>query len=107
MEASKKLRKSRNRKEINKKRVIVPIISAVVLVTLGIIGAVHATFYQSTDDAFVEGRLVSIAPRVSGPVVKLLVDDNDEVQKGDLLFEIDPEPYEVALQKKQIGRAHV
>ena len=101
MEASKKLRKSRNRKEINKKRVIVPVISAVVLVTLGIIGAVHATFYQSTDDAFVEGRLVSIAPRVSGPVVKLLVDDNDEVQKGDLLFEIDPEPYEVALQKKR------
>ena len=100
MKASEKLRKSRNRTEISKKRVFVPIVSAAVLITLGIIGAVHATFYQSTDDAFVEGRLISIAPRVSGPVIKLLVDDNDEVQKGDLLFEIDPEPYEVTLQKK-------
>lgn len=101
MKESEKLRKSRNRKEINKKRVLIPVISATALVILGICGAVYSTFYQSTDDAFVEGRLVSIAPRVSGPVVRLLVDDNDEVKKGDLLFEIDPEPYEVILQKKK------
>lgn len=101
MEASKKLRKSRNRKEINKKRVLIPSISAAVLIILGICGAVYSTFYQSTDDAFVEGRLISVAPRVSGPVVNLLVDDNDEVQEGDLLLEIDPEPYEVILQKKK------
>lgn len=111
MEASKKLRKSRNRKEINKKRVLIPSISAAVLIILGICGAVYSSFYQSTDDAFVEGRLISIAPRVSGPVVNLFVDDNDEVQEGDLLFEIDPEPYEVILQKKkaelEVAKAHL
>ena len=50
--------------------------------------------YQSTDDAFVEGRLVSIAPRVSGQVISLYVDDNDFVKKNDLLLEIDPNDYQ-------------
>ena len=61
----------------------------------------HATFYQSTDDAFVEGRLISVAPRVSGPVINLLVDDNDVVEAGQLLVEIDPADYEVKLHQAE------
>jgi membrane fusion protein (multidrug efflux system) len=50
--------------------------------------------YQSTDDAFVEGRFVQIAPKVSGQVISLKVDDNDYVKEGDLLLEIDPSDFE-------------
>ncbi|OLA76224.1 MAG: hypothetical protein BHW55_09845 [Candidatus Melainabacteria bacterium 35_41] len=71
------------------------------LVLTGILAAIHSTYFQSTDDAFVEGRLVSIAPRVSGPVIKLLVDDNDEVKAGQLLVEIDPADYEVKLHQAE------
>ena len=87
-EAKKRLKK--RRPEYKKKRVIVPSITAAILVILGITAAIHSTFFQSTDDAFVEGRLVSIAPRVAAPVVKLLVDDNQEVEAGELLVELDP-----------------
>lgn len=44
---------------------------------------------------------MSVAPRVAGPVVKLLVDDNQPVKKGDLILEIDPKDYETALAQKE------
>ncbi|MGN1152870.1 MAG: HlyD family secretion protein [Candidatus Gastranaerophilaceae bacterium] len=92
---------NKKRPEYKKKRVILPSIIAIIMLTLGIIGAIHSTYYQSTDDAFVEGRLISIAPRVSGPVVKLLVDDNNEVKEGQLLLEIDSKDYEVRLHQAE------
>ena len=99
-----KIRKEKAKKrrpEYKKKRVIVPAVTAGILIIIGIILAVHSTFFQSTDDAFVEGRLVSTAPRVQGPVIKLLVDDNDEVKAGQLLVEIDPADYEVKLHQAE------
>lgn len=44
---------------------------------------------------------MSIAPRVAAPVVKLLVDDNQEVKTGDLLVELDPKDFEVALDQAE------
>ena len=49
----------------------------------------------STDDAYVNGRVTFVAPRVGGQVVRVLVDDNNRVRKGDLLVELDKEPYQV------------
>lgn len=91
----------KNRPEYKKKRVLVPTITAILLLFLGIFAAIHSTYFQSTDDAFVEGRLITVAPRVAGPAIKLLVDDNDEVQAGDLLVEIDPADYEVQLKEAE------
>lgn len=84
-----------------KKRILLPSIIFTVLALGGIYALLHAHYYQSTDDAFVEGHIVSVAPRVSGPVVKLLIKDNQEVKKGDLLAEIDPNDYIVALEQKE------
>lgn len=85
------------RPEYMKKRVIIPTITAIIFLIFGIYFTIHSIFYQSTDDAFVEGHIVTIAPRVEGPVLELLVDDNQPVKKGDLLLEIDPKDYEVKL----------
>jgi membrane fusion protein, multidrug efflux system len=49
----------------------------------------------STDDAYVNGHVTFVAPRVAGQVARVLVDDNNRVRKGDLLVELDREPYEV------------
>ena len=84
-----------------KKRVIVPTITALVLLILGLIISINSIFYKSTDDAFVEGHIITVAPRVSGPVIKLLVEDNQEVKKGDLLLEIDPVDYETKLKQSR------
>ena len=87
------------RPEYMKKRVIVPSVTAIIFLLFGIYFTIHSIFYQSTDDAFVEGHIVYIAPRVEGPVLNLLIDDNQFVKKGDLLLEIDPKDYEVKLQQ--------
>jgi membrane fusion protein (multidrug efflux system) len=57
--------------------------------------------HESTDDAFVEGHVVSIAPRISGQVLAVHVLDNQFVRSNDLLVEIDPADYAVKLGQKQ------
>lgn len=49
----------------------------------------------STDDAYVNGHVTFVAPRVAGQVARVLVDDNNRVHRGDLLVQLDPEPYQV------------
>jgi membrane fusion protein (multidrug efflux system) len=55
----------------------------------------------STDDAFVNGHVTFVAPRVSGQVSRVLVDDNNRVHKGDVLVELDKEPYQDAVAVKR------
>jgi membrane fusion protein (multidrug efflux system) len=55
----------------------------------------------STDDAYVNGHVTFVAPRVGGQVRKVLVDDNDPVKKGDLLVQLDKEPYQVQVAIKK------
>ena len=55
----------------------------------------------STDDAFINGHVTFVAPRVAGQIARVLVDDNNRVHKGDLLAALDKEPYQVAVSQKQ------
>jgi membrane fusion protein, multidrug efflux system len=55
----------------------------------------------STDDAYVNGHVTFVAPRVAGQVKRVLVDDNNRVKKGDLLVELDKEPFLVQLEIKK------
>jgi membrane fusion protein (multidrug efflux system) len=56
---------------------------------------------ENTDDAYTDGRAVTIAPRVTGQVVSLDVNDNQFVHLGDPLIHIDPRDYESALEQAQ------
>lgn len=87
------------RPEYIKKRVLVPCITGIVFLFFGIFYAIHALYYKSTDDAFIEGHIITVAPRVSGPVLKLNIEDNQDVKKGDLLLEIDPNDYQAKLKE--------
>jgi membrane fusion protein, multidrug efflux system len=55
----------------------------------------------STDDAYVNGHVTFVAPRVAGQISRILVDDNYRVRKGELLAEIDKEPFEDAVAVKR------
>lgn len=57
--------------------------------------------YESTDDAFIAGYVAAISPKVSGQVIKLLVQDNQPVKEGDLMVEIDPRDYEAQTAQAQ------
>jgi membrane fusion protein (multidrug efflux system) len=55
----------------------------------------------STDDAYVNGHVTFVAPRVGGQISRVLVDDNYRVRKGQLLAQIDKEPFEIAVAQKK------
>lgn len=61
--------------------------------------------YEDTDDAFIDGYVTLIAPRVPGQVTRLLITDNQEVQAGDVLVEIDPRDYEASLAQARADLA--
>ena len=61
----------------------------------------HAWRTVSTDDAYVNSYVTFVAPRVPGQVARVMVDDNNRVKKGDVLVELDPEPYRVQVAIKQ------
>jgi len=58
-----------------------------------------------TDDAEVFANLIGIAPEVNGRIVRINVKDNQFVRQGEVLFEIDPTPYEYALETAQSQQA--
>ena len=80
-----------------------------VLAILGAIYGVHSYIvgltHTSTDDAQVASRLASVAPRVGGTVTQVYVDDNEIVQKGKVLAEIDPATYATVLDQAKANLA--
>ena len=58
---------------------------------------VYSHYYISTDDAYVNANTIQIAPRIVGSVMGLNVKNNQYVKKGDVLFSIDPTPYQLAV----------
>ena len=75
------------------------IIAVMVLLVAGFFVYRYVTSYESTDDAQVDGHINSISARISGHVVKLNVQDNQYVQAGTVLVEIDPADYQVAYDR--------
>lgn len=57
----------------------------------------HAERYPSTDDAYVDADVVGIVAQVAGPIVHLPIQDNQAIRTGDLLFEVDPRPFQIAV----------
>ncbi|WP_255460550.1 HlyD family secretion protein [Edaphobacter albus] len=66
----------------------------------------HSTFTEDTDDAQVDGDLYQVSSRIAGQVIKVYVEDNQEVKAGDLLAEIDPKDFQVALEQAQANLAN-
>jgi membrane fusion protein, multidrug efflux system len=77
------------------------VLVAALLIFVGIPRLLHALNTVSTDDAYVNSYVTFVAPRVTGQVARVLVDDNNRVKKGEVLVELDPEPYRVQVAIKQ------
>jgi len=65
--------------------------------TFGIRYYLHARAYESTDDAFIQAHVVPVSPKVPSYVSKVHVDDNQHVQRDELLVELDPRDYDARL----------
>ena len=61
--------------------------------------------HPRTDDGVARANLIGIAPRVAGPIIKLNVRDNQQIKSGELLFEIDPADFQLAVDRAQAALA--
>src|SRR6266436_6595988 len=83
-----------------RKFILVGVLLAIAVLVIGVPRILHALNTVSTDDAYVNGHVTFVAPRVAGQVARVLADDNYRVKKGDLLVELDKEPYQVQVAIK-------
>ena len=93
-----------------KRRLALGVLAALVLAAIWKFGVpwIELTLNTvSTDDAYVNGHVTFVAARVSGQIARVLVDDNNRVHKGDVLAQLDQEPYEdeVAVKRAAVDTA--
>ncbi len=89
-----------------RRRNIVIAIVVLVVVVGGVFLWRYLSSYESTDDAQADVHLYPVSARISGYVVKVNVDDNQWVEKGTVLVEIDPKDYEVSAAQAQANLAN-
>ena len=82
------------------------LIGGIVLVAVGVLVWLYLSSYESTDDAQITGYLSPISARVGGQVQSLLVRDNQYVQAGTPLVQIDPRDYQIALERAKADFAN-
>jgi membrane fusion protein, multidrug efflux system len=80
--------------------------AVVVILIVGLLLWRYLSSYESTDDAQGDVHLSPVSARISGYVVKVNVDDNQWVEKGTVLVEIDPTDYEVAVKQAEANLAN-
>jgi len=83
-------------------------IIVVVLVLLALVAAGlwwRSTFTEDTDDAQINGHLIQVSSRIGGQVLKVDVDENQVVKAGDVIAELDPRDYQVAVENAQAALA--
>ena len=89
-----------------RRRNLIVVVGAVVLIVAGLLLWRYLSSYESTDDAQADVHLYPVSARISGYVIRVNVNDNQWVNKGDVLVEIDPTDYQVALAQVQANLAN-
>lgn len=83
--------------------IIIVAVAIAALIALGIWW--RSTYSEDTDDAQVDGHLIQISSRIAGHVKKVYVEENQQVKAGQLIAELDPSDYQVALENAQAALA--
>ena len=99
-------RPPRSRARVSGRKRMIFALAALVVVVAGFFLWRYLSSYESTDDAQVDVHLYPVSSRISGYVLKVNVGDNEYVQKGAVLVEIDPRDYEVALAQARANLAN-
>jgi membrane fusion protein (multidrug efflux system) len=103
-EARQSVRPSPDRRPSRRRRLLIGVLGALIVAAAGVFGVPWMRLMLntvSTDDAYVNGHVTFVAPRVSGQISRVMVDDNYRVRKGELLAELDKEPYQIAVSQKR------
>jgi membrane fusion protein (multidrug efflux system) len=87
----------------NRKGIIIVVVVVLVLVALGFWW--HSTYTEDTDDAQINGHLIQVSARIAGQVIKVDVDENQQVKAGDEIAELDPRDFQVAVENAKAALA--
>mgnify|MGYP000002583573 FL=1 len=91
-----------------RKRNKTPLIATVFMLSLGLLGGgywlTYGQYFESTDNAYLQGDITSISPKVSGYIARSYITDNQAVKQGDLLVQIDDRDFQAALEQ---AKAHL
>lgn len=79
------------------RRRVLLLVGPLVAIAVGLYLFLSGGRYVSTDNAYVQAGILTVTPQVAGTVTQVSVADNSEVKKGDVLFQLDPEPYRIAV----------
>lgn len=82
-------------------RTLLGVVLVPILAVVGLYLFAQSMSYQSTDDAFIEGHVTGVAPKIAGRIDQVFIGDNQLVKKGDPIAEIDPRDYDAQLRQKQ------
>ncbi len=82
-------------------KVALPVFVVAALLIGGYFYWQHEKRYPSTDDASIQAHVINIAPRVSGKVVAIYVHDQEHVTQGQKLFDLDPVPFQLTVDKAE------
>ena len=95
------------KKSLFRRPAVIVVAAALAIAGIGYGGIVmfHSFTHETTDDAFVDVHTVSVAPKIAGQVAVVHVDDNQLVKQGDVLVEIDPRDFQVALAQAKANLA--
>ena len=85
--------------------IVVLVVIASIGVVLGVIWWLHARNYEKTNDAFVDTKITHVAPRASGEVAQVFVSDNQAIQAGQLLVQLDDSAARMQLAQAEASRA--
>jgi membrane fusion protein (multidrug efflux system) len=75
-----------------------------IIILVGIIAVayyINAMKYETTDDAYIESDIIQIAPKVSGQITEVFIEDNQKIKEGDLIAKIDDTDYKVKLAQAE------
>jgi len=86
-------------------RRLIIVLVVVVLIAVAVAIWWHSTFTEDTDDAQVNGHLIQVSSRINGQVLKVDVEENQLVKQGDVIAELDPADYQVAVENAQAALA--
>ena len=96
----------RNRLRRNRRKTMIFALAGLAVLVVGVFLWRYLSSYESTDDAQVDVHLYPVSSRISGYVIKVNVGDNQYVEKGTVLVEIDPKDYEVAVNQARANLAN-
>jgi len=86
-----------------RRAIIVVVVVVLALIAVGIWW--HSTYSEDTDDAQVNGHLIQVSSRIAGQVAKVYVEENQVVKAGDVIAELDPSDYKVAVENAEAALA--